>query len=391
MPSIWAKSSAKTVPDCSRLSVSKCANGAVTTLAGGGSLSAIGGEVPSEWQLGDVILDLYKVCPVTEGFGAEAHQKNYHEGGFGRVYKVYHRTWRRELAVKTPRAHVFNTQEQKDSFSKECQTWINLGLHQHIAACHYVRELGGLPRVFSEYADAGTLEEWIRSRRLYEGDELTPLARILDVSIQFAWGLHYSHERGVIHQDVKPLNALMWEDGTVKVSDFGLAGAKVAVGSLNTDTASLYGKNSIMASTGGMSPPYCSPEQSEGRTLDRRTDIWSWAVSILQMFQGDVTWHSGSVAGASLEFFIENGGREEGMPSMPDGVVALDAMMDLLSMSRGERRNRSRDGPSALLVERDGQQLAVEPHGPIPRAILGDGESITHGSSPPGECAPSRS
>ncbi|MDZ4404229.1 protein kinase [Prosthecobacter sp.] len=280
-------------------------------------------EVPSEWQLGDVILDLYEVCPVTEGFGAEAHQKNYHEGGFGRVYKVYHRTWRRELAVKTPRAHVFNTQEQKDSFSKECQTWINLGLHQHIAACHYVRELGGLPRVFSEYADAGTLEEWIRARRLYEGDELTSLARILDVSIQFAWGLHYSHERGVIHQDVKPLNALMWEDGTVKVSDFGLAGAKVAVGSLNTAAAALYGKNSIMASTGGMSPPYCSPEQSEGQTLDRRTDIWSWAVSVLQMFQGDVTWHSGSVAGAALEFFIENGGTEEGIPSMPDGVVAL--------------------------------------------------------------------
>jgi hypothetical protein len=60
-------------------------------------------------------------------------------------------------------------------------------------------------------------------------------------------------------------------------------------------------------------------------------------------------------------------------------------------MSRGERRNRTRDGPSALLVECDGQQFAVEPHGPVARAILGDGESITHGSSPPGGCAPSRS
>ena len=65
--------------------------------------------------------------------------------------------------------------------------------------------------------------------------------------------------------------------------------------------------------------------------------------------------------------------------------------MDLLPVMRGERRNRGRDGPCALLVERDGQQLSVEPHGPVPLAILGDGETITHGSIPPGGYAPSRS
>jgi hypothetical protein len=56
-----------------------------------------------------------------------------------------------------------------------------------------VRELGGVPRVFSEYAPAGTLEDWIRTERLYAGGERAALARILDVAIQFAWGLHYAH------------------------------------------------------------------------------------------------------------------------------------------------------------------------------------------------------
>lgn len=71
------------------------------------------------------------------------------------MYKVWHRTWHCEMAVKTPRPGAFTTQAQKDTFTRECETWINLGLHAHIAACHYVRELGGAPRVFSEYAERG--------------------------------------------------------------------------------------------------------------------------------------------------------------------------------------------------------------------------------------------
>jgi WD40 repeat protein/serine/threonine protein kinase len=275
--------------------------------------------VAFEWKPGDVILDLYEVRSVTEGFGKDAQQKNYHQGGFGRVYKVWHRTWRREMAVKTPRAETFIRQEQKDTFIRECETWINLGLHPHIAACHYVRELGGVPRVFSEYAGAGTLEEWIRSERLYAGDEQVALARILDMCIQFAWGLHYAHERGVIHQDVKPLNALLWDDGTLKVTDYGLAGARQKAGLAGMSP----GMQTVMVSMGGMTPSHCSPEQAAGQMLDRRTDVWSWAVSVLEMFQGGVTWQTGSLAAAALEVFLKHGGKEEGIPVMPSAVAHL--------------------------------------------------------------------
>lgn len=120
-----------------------------------------GAAVALEWKAGDVILDLYEVLPVIEGFGKDAAKRDYHEGGFGRVYRVFHRSWRREMAVKTPLPHKFVTQEQKDAFARECETWIHIGLHPHVAACHYVRELGGAPRVFSEYANAGTLADWI--------------------------------------------------------------------------------------------------------------------------------------------------------------------------------------------------------------------------------------
>jgi len=336
-----------------------------TVLAGGQVdqevLRKTEGAVAFEWKPGDVILDLYEVRSVTEGFGEDAQEKNYHQGGFGRVYKVWHRTWRREMAVKTPRAETFTRQEQKDTFIRECETWINLGLHPHIAACHYVRELGGVPRVFSEYAAAGTLEEWIRSERLYAGDEQAALARMLDMCIQFAWGLHYAHERGVIHQDVKPLNALMWDDGTLKVTDYGLAGARQKAGLTDLAGAGAGGMHTIVVPAGGMTPSHCSPEQAAGQMLDRRTDVWSWAVSVLEMFQGEVTWQSGKLAAQALEAFLEHNGEDEGIPAMLEAVAEL--LRRCFQQNPDDRPRTLRECATALI-----EIYEAESGKPYPRA-----------------------
>ena len=153
--------------------------------------------VALDWNVGDVILDLYEVQPVSDDGQA------FHAGGFGKVYKVHHKTWNIDLAVKCPHVHAFQTETQKENFIKECQSWIELGMHPNIASCYYVRELGGVPRIFAEYVDSGSLKEWIESGHLYEEeDKKEALKRMLDVAIQFAWGLHYAHELGMVHQDV---------------------------------------------------------------------------------------------------------------------------------------------------------------------------------------------
>jgi serine/threonine protein kinase len=177
-------------------------------------------QVALEWKVGDVILDLYELKQVHES------------GGMGLVYRAHHRGWNTDLAVKTPRSDYFKTEAQKENFARECETWINLGLHPHIVSCHYVRTLGGIPRVFAEYVEGGSLKDWIDSRKLYAGGPQEVLKRILDIAIQMAWGLHYAHEheQGLVHQDVKPANVLMMPDGTAKVSDFGLARARAAAG-----------------------------------------------------------------------------------------------------------------------------------------------------------------
>ncbi len=263
--------------------------------------------VPLEWQVGDKILDLYAVNHV------------FTSGGMGLVYRVHHQSWNVDLAVKSPRPQFFQTEAHKQNFVSEAQTWVNLGMHPHIASCFYVRTLGGIPRVFAEYIEGGSLSAWIKSRKLYEGSHGAALERILDIAIQFAWGLHYAHEQGLVHQDVKPANVLMTADGTAKVSDFGLAKARASTG----ETQTMNRGGTTMVTSGGLTPAYASPEQVGRAKLTRRTDMWSWAVSVLEMFTGEITWMSGSAAGEALEAYGEEDELSELLPAMPAELAAL--------------------------------------------------------------------
>ena len=266
-----------------------------------------------DWKTGDIILDLYEVT----GFLGK--------GGMGSVYKVLHRDWGIELAVKIPQpgsdmaGETGMEDEIYNRFVIEAETWVNLGLHPHVVSCYYVRKLEGFPGVFAEYVDGGSLSEHISGKKLYSGDKSRVLERILDLAIQFAWGLEYSHTQGLVHQDVKPANVMVTGDGIVKVTDFGLA--KAAAGAFGPKKA-LTGEN-ILVSVGGMTEAYCSPEQSMGVLLNHKTDIWSWGVSILEMFTGKVTWDSGPSVLEALERYVAGGSQYPEIPPMPPGLVSI--------------------------------------------------------------------
>jgi WD40 repeat protein/serine/threonine protein kinase len=264
-------------------------------------------QVPLEWNIGDTILDLYEVTDILG------------KGGMGVVYKVHHKNWNLDLAVKSPLPEAISRTGGKENFVREAETWVNLGLHPNTVSCHYVRTLGGAPRVFAEFVDSGSLKDWIESKKLYRGGHENALERIIDIAIQFAWGLDYAHEQGLVHQDIKPANVMMTADVTAKVTDFGLAKARPISGE-----KSLQGSDkSILVTTGGMTEAYCSPEQYEGKPLSRKTDIWSWGVSILEMFTGEATWRFGFAAAKALEGYIEHGPDDPDIPSMPTSVSEL--------------------------------------------------------------------
>ncbi len=282
-------------------------------------------DIPEQWKVGDIILDIYEVKPLRP-------DKPYAEGGMGIVYRVFHHGWGIDLAVKCPKGSEFRSEEGKRNFERECEAWMRLGLHPNIVTCYYVRRIGGIPRVFAEFVDGGTLWEWIRDRRLYQGKPQEVLLRILDIAIQFAWGLHHAHEHGVIHQDVKPENVLMKGD-IPKVTDFGLARARWAASATPSDST----KASLAVSWGGMTPAYCSPEQLQAAVqaeaglphdqrvkLTRGTDIWSWALTVLTMFYGRCPCRLGGHTAAEVfETYCRQGPPERFLPKMPESLIEL--------------------------------------------------------------------
>jgi WD40 repeat protein/serine/threonine protein kinase len=215
-----------------------------------------------EWRPGDVVADVYEVLDVAG------------QGGMGRVYRVHHRLWDIDLAVKTPAPGLFVTAAQRAAFEREAQTWMGVGLHPHVCACHYVRTLGGVPRLFAEYVGGGSLGSLVREGRA------GGLEAALDRCIQLARGLRHAHSRGIVHQDVKPENVLLDQDGTVKVTDFGLARA-VAVAYAPAPDAG------HAASLAGFTRAYASPEQAAGRRLTAATDVWSFAITAVDLLTGE--------------------------------------------------------------------------------------------------------
>jgi WD40 repeat protein len=272
-------------------------------------------ETPLEWKVGETILGTYVVRQV------------FTNGGMALVYRVYHKGWGIDLAVKSPRTEIMAWPDSAESFQREAETWVNLGLHPHVISCYYVRLLGGIPRIFMEYASGGSLQEGIEQGWLYKGTSSEVRKRLLDMAIQFGWGLHYAHERGLIHQDIKPANVLLSAEGIAKVTDFGIAQARAKSmarsGGTPISLEDGQSSKSIMVDTIGLTPAYCSPEQAAANPVSRRTDIWSWAVSILEMFVGRKTWKNGTEAMEGLDLYRRAGAAGSIIPAMPGALVDL--------------------------------------------------------------------
>ena len=225
-------------------------------------------------EKGNTVLDTYKVL------------SDAISGGMGSVWRVHHQSWNTDLAMKRPQPRFFaeGGDAKKKQFIEECENWINLGLHPNIVSCYYVREIGGVPTIFSEWMDNGSLKDRIADGSLYEGTEAEVQERILDIAIQAARGLQYSHENGLIHQDMKPGNLLLSKDWDAKVADFGLAKAKSDL------------EKSETAKTSGYTLAYCPKEQSEGATPEKWMDVYAWALTVLEMYAGKRLWETGAEA-----------------------------------------------------------------------------------------------
>ena len=195
-------------------------------------------------------------------------------GGMGIVYKAQDTVLDRLVAFKVlPQALTENPQAISN-FMREAQAAAKLN-HPNIVTVYDTGEQQGRFYIAMEYVEGTTLKEILRRR-----GAISP-SGILHVLMQISEALAYAHEKKVVHRDIKSANAMWTRDKKVKLMDFGLA--KVVEEARNHTT--------VVAGT----PYYMSPEQTLGKNIDHRTDIYSLGVAVFEMATGTVPFKEGNI------------------------------------------------------------------------------------------------
>jgi CHASE2 domain-containing sensor protein len=219
------------------------------------------------------------------------------KGGMGTVYKGLDPALDRLVALKTIRLDFAVSADEvfelKERLVREAKAAGKLS-HPNIVTIYDVGEEEGLQYIAMEYLSGYTLESFIKKKR-----ELN-YRIVAKIIMQVCAALNYAHQKGIVHRDIKPANIMLLEDFAVKVMDFGIA--RLATSSMT--------KSNVALGT----PHYISPEQLEGKPVDKRSDVFSLGVVIYEFLTGDRPFKGESIS--SLMYNILN--------STPASPSALD-------------------------------------------------------------------
>ncbi len=236
-------------------------------------------------------------------------------GGMGEVYRALDTKLKREVAIKVLPPNFAEQSDRLARFEQEAVLLASLN-HPHVAAIYGVEHVEGVPCLVLELVEGPTLAD-----RLLTGP--IPVAEALRIAGQIADALDAAHEKGIVHRDLKPANVKLTTDGKVKVLDFGLAKAFAAESTQTGGTASTQARGHHTAAGVVMgTASYMSPEQAEGRPVDKRTDVWSFGVLLYEMLTGKRLFDGKSDAHV-LVHVMEQEPDWAKLPPLPAGVQAL--------------------------------------------------------------------
>jgi eukaryotic-like serine/threonine-protein kinase len=203
-------------------------------------------------------------------------------GGMGEVYRARDTRLERDVAIKFLPEEVTANAERRARFEREAKLLASLN-HRNIAAIYGLEESpDGTSGLVLELVDGSTLAE-----RLFGG--ALPLPEALAVAAQIADALSAAHEHGIVHRDLKPQNIKIKHDGSVKVLDFGIAKTLEHGPHEGHDSSPLptvTSNNMTLAGTVLGTPAYMSPEQTHGRNVDKRADVWAFGCVLYEMLTG---------------------------------------------------------------------------------------------------------
>ena len=239
----------------------------------------------------------------------------------GVVYLAEDQRLGRPVALKTMSPSLADDPELLQRFYREAQSAGQLR-HPNIVTIYDIDEAEGIPFIAMEFLEGESLEAIISARKDI------PVVRKVEILAQTCRGLHYAHEHGIVHRDVKPANIVVSNDGTVKIVDFGIA--RIAGGSM-TRTGLVMG-----------TPMYMSPEQVLGQLVDRRSDIFSAGVILYELLTFQNPFGGGDIP--SILYKIVEKRPDPLSTLLPNSPPQLDnVIMKALARDREERYQSAED------------------------------------------------
>ena len=201
-------------------------------------------------------------------------------GGMANVYRCNDTVDDREVAIKILKDEYLNNEEFIRRFKNESKAIAMLS-HPNIVKVYDVSFGDMIQYIVMEYIDGITLKEYIESQGIIEWKD------VIHLMTQVLKALQHAHESGIVHRDIKPQNIMLLQDGTIKVTDFGIA--RFSDKATRTMTDQAIG-----------SVHYIAPEQAKGSVTDGKTDIYSVGVMLYEMLTGRLPFDGDSAVTVAL-------------------------------------------------------------------------------------------
>ncbi|TFG83960.1 MAG: Stk1 family PASTA domain-containing Ser/Thr kinase [Erysipelotrichales bacterium] len=224
------------------------------------------------------------------------------EGGMADVFLAIDTLLNREVAVKILRGDLSGDAVALLRFQREANAASALS-HPNIVEIYDVGEENGKHYIIMEYVRGRTLKQLVQQRGAMDKNEA------LSVMEQLVSAVGVAHKNNIIHRDIKPQNVLVKDDGTVKITDFGIATAKDAVQLTQTDT--------VMGSV-----HYLAPELARGEVASMQSDIYSLGIVFYELLTGNVP-HTGE---AAVQIAIKH--MREDIPSVREFNATIPQSID---------------------------------------------------------------
>ncbi|MBQ9673982.1 MAG: Stk1 family PASTA domain-containing Ser/Thr kinase [Ruminococcus sp.] len=201
-------------------------------------------------------------------------------GGMANVYRCYDTIDDREVAIKILKDEFLDNADFIRRFKNESKSIAVLS-HPNIVRVYDVSFGDVIQYIVMEYIDGITLKEYIAQQKVIKWKEA------LHLTTQILRALQHAHEKGIVHRDIKPQNIMLLQDGTIKVTDFGIA--------RNFNSATRTMTEQAIGSV-----HYIAPEQAKGGNTDGKTDIYSVGVMMYEMLTGKLPFVADNAVSVAL-------------------------------------------------------------------------------------------